>query len=204
MNRLRIRLRPGGLKAEGKWPEVPKKFGKLELAAKAATIIIVWGGFAGVLIQPIRSEAHSLNSTIQYDDGIPKEIKDLCDEIGDRFNICPELLEAMAYNESRFIPTVTNKNCYGLMQINVKVHADRIEKYDWTAEDMFDPEKNITIAADYLAELFDTYGDDDPIVLSIYSGNWDAVAAYKESGQLTPYVNKVLTRSANYERLHGK
>lgn len=203
MNQLRIRLRPGGLKAEGKKPKVLKKNGKLVLAARVATIIL-WGGFAGILSQPIISEAQCQKSTIQYNDGIPEEIKDLCDEIGKDYNICPELLEAMAYNESRFIPTVTNKKCYGLLQINVKVHADRIEKYGWTADDMFDPEKNITIAADYLAELYDTYGDDNPIVLSIYSGNWDAVTAYKESGQLTPYVNRVLTRSANYERLHGK
>ena len=181
--------------------------GMVSIGGKKVSLCIflmLLGIIAGILIQPIKSEAHSLNSTIQYDDGIPKEIKELCDEIGKDFNICPELLEAMAYNESRFIPTVTNKKCYGLLQINVKIHADRIEKYDWTAEDMFDPEKNITIAADYLAELYDTYGDDNPIVLSIYSGNWKAVENYKESGQLTPYVNSVLTRSANYEKLHGK
>ena len=170
----------------------------------AKTIFLMLGISVGLLFQPIKSEANSLKSTIQYEDGIPCEIKELCDEIGKQFDICPELLEAMAYNESRFIPTVTNKKCYGLMQINVKVHADRIEKYGWTAEDMFDPEKNITIAADYLAELYETYSDENPIVLSIYSGSWNAVEDYKEYGFLTPYVEEVLTRSAQYERLHKK
>ena len=90
------------------------------------------------------------------------------------------------------------------MQVNVKVHKERIEKYGWAADDMFDPEKNLTVAADLLKELYDTYGDDNPIVLSLYSGNWKAVQKYKEYGFLTTYVDDVLTRSAEYERIHGK
>lgn len=179
--------------------------GKARGKPGAAKIIFLMLGISvGLLFQPINSDANSLKSTIQYEDGIPSEIKEICDEIGGQFGICPELLEAMAYNESRYIPTVTNKNCYGLMQVNVKIHSDRIEKYGYTAEDMFDPYKNITVAADYLAELYETYGDENPIVLSVYSGSWDAVAKYKEYGFLTPYVEDVLTRSAEYERLHKK
>ena len=127
-----------------------------------------------------------------------------CEIVGQEYNICPELLEAMAYNESRFIPTVTNGKCYGLLQVNIKVHADRIAKYGWTEEEMFDPYKNIMVAADYLKELYDTYGDDNPIVLSYYSGNCNDIAKYKEYGFISPYVDDVLTRSAEYERIHGK
>lgn len=170
----------------------------------AKTIFLMLGISVGLLFQPICSEAKSQSSTIQYEDGIPSEIKEICDEIGNQFDICPELLESMAYTESRFIPDVTNKKCYGLMQVNVKIHADRIEKYGYTAEDMFDPYKNMTVAADYLAELYETFGDENPIVLSVYSGNWDAVSKYKETGYLTPYVEEVLTRSAQYERFHKK
>ena len=44
-----------------------------------------------------------------------------------------------------------------------------------------------------------------PIVLSLYSGaGWDAVENYKEYGMMTDYVEDILTRSARYERLHGK
>lgn len=168
-------------------------------------IFLCWVGlFAGLLFQPIRSEAKAICQTPHYEDGIPEEIRILCEQIGEEFEICPELLESMAYQESRFIPTVRSKNYYGLMQINVKIHKDRIEKYGWTADDMFDPEKNLTVAADLLKELYDTYGDDNPIVLSLYSGNWKAVKKYKEYGFLTTYVDDVLTRSAEYERIHGK
>jgi hypothetical protein len=63
----------------------------------------------------------------------------------------------------------------------------------------------IKVAADYLADLFEAYGDDDPIILLLYSGSgWDAVEKYKENGFMTQYVSDVLARSAEYERLHGK
>ena len=166
--------------------------------------LLLVGFIAGFLFQPIRLEAKAVCQCPEYEDGIPVEIRLLCEEIGAEFGICPELLESMAYQESRFIPTVKNKKCYGLMQVNVSVHKERIEKYGWTADDMYDAEKNLTVAADLLKELYDTYGDDNPIVLSLYSGNWKAVQKYKEYGFLTPYVDDVLTRSAEYERIHGK
>lgn len=172
--------------------------------AKKVFCVFLMGIVAGCLFQPVRSEAEGLTNTIQVEDEIPVDIKSYCEEVGEAFGICPELLESMAYVESRFIPTVRNKKCYGLLQVNVKVHAERIEKYGYTADDMYEPYPNIVVAADYLAELYETYGDENPIVLSVYSGNWGAVSKYKEYGTLTPYVEEVLTRSAEYERVHGK
>ena len=138
-------------------------------------------------------------------DGIPKEIKEYCEEIGTEKNICPEILESIAYHESRFIPTVKNKNCWGLCQVNVKIHADRIEKCGFTQEDMLTAYANIYVAADLLAELYATYGDDNPIVLSLYAGEgWKAVERYKEYGFMTQIVSDILEKSAEYERLHGK
>jgi len=179
--------------------------GKARGKALAAKIIFLMLGIvAGVLFQPISSEASSLKSTIQYEDGIPDDIRFYCEDVGEQFDICPELLEAIAYNESRFIPTVSNGKHYGLMQVNVNVHAKRIEAYGYTPDEMFEAYPNLVVAADYLAELFETYGDENPIVLSIYSGNWKAVEKYKEYGFISSYVDDILTRSAEYERLHGK
>ena len=165
------------------------------------------GIVVGVLsiLPSISVKANSLSyQDPQYEDGIPSDIRIYCELVGEEFNICPELLEAMAYNESRFIPTVTNGKHYGLLQINVKVHEERIAKYGWTADDMFDPYKNIMVAADLLYELYQTYGDENPIVLSIYSGNWKGVEEYKEYGHMSKYVQTVLERSAEYERIHNK
>lgn len=155
--------------------------------------------FFGHSVQ-IRAEAAA-----SIENEIPEQIKKDCEEIGAEYDICPELLEAIAYNESRFIEDVTNKNCWGLCQVNVKIHVDRIEKYGYTEDDMLTAYPNIKVAADYLAELYSTYGDDNPIVLTLYSGaGWAAVEKYKEYGTMTEYVKNVLSRSAEYERLHGK
>ena len=155
--------------------------------------------FFGHSVQ-IRAEAAA-----SIENEIPESIKKDCEEIGTEYDICPELLEAIAYNESRFIEDVTNENCWGLCQVNVKVHAERIEKFGYTEDDMLTSYPNIKVAADYLAELYATYGDDNPIVLSLYSGaGWAAVEKYKEYGTMTKHVENILTRSASYERLHGK
>lgn len=181
----------------GKWLSKAKS-GVLKI------FLCCWGVLSIILTSSLEVSAQSVRDQLSYQDGIPEEIRIICEEVGKQFDICPELLESMAYHESRFIPTVTNGKCYGLMQINVKIHKERIEKYGWTAEDMFDPEKNITVAADYLSELYETYSDENPIVLAIYSGNWKAVNKYKEYGFMCSYAEEVLTKSAEYEREHKK
>lgn len=164
------------------------------------------GIFVGLLLisQSLTVKANSLSYQPQYEDNIPEEIRIYCELVGYEYNICPELLEAMAYRESRFMPTVQSGNQYGLMQINVQVHKNRIAKYGWNEQDMLDPYKNLMVAGDYLSELYETYGDDNPIVLNAYNGNWKAINKYKEYGYLSEYVEDVLDRSSNYERLHGK
>ena len=165
---------------------------------------IMLGGLMSGLILNSHITVYASSQTL-LSDGIPKEIKEYCEEIGTEKNICPEILESIAYHESRFIPTVKNKNCWGLCQVNVKIHADRIEKCGFTQEDMLTAYANIYVAADYLAELYETYGDDNPIVLSLYAGEgWKAVEKYKEYGFMTQIVSDILEKSAEYERLHGK
>lgn len=174
--------------------------GKLK---SALCIFLCWGCLiTGLSVQVIRSEAAA---SCQNDDGIPKDIKEYCEEIGTEFNICPELLEAIAWHESRFIPTTKNHNHYGLMQINVEIHRQRIEKYIWTSNDMLKSYENIKVAADYLAELYELYGNDDVIILMMYTGGgWKAVEQYKEYSFLTEDVDHILTRRDFYNELHGK
>ena len=156
------------------------------------------------LLSPIKVYANSLSLSCPYEDGIPENIRQYCELVGSEYDICPELLEAMAYNESRFEPDVVNGNHYGLLQINVKTHKARIEKYGWTAEDMFDPYKNLMVAGDFLHELYELYGDENPIVLAYYSGNSSAIKRYLKTGEMCSYAKEILEHSAEYERLHGK
>ena len=199
MNLLHFRKPPGELLQSGGIDNKGKRRNGKRFLVRVFLIGLI------LTSQCLTVKANSLSyQSPHYEDGIPDDLRVYFELVGAEYNICPELLEAMAYNESRFIPTVRNGRHYGLMQVNVKVHKERIEKFDFTEEDMFDPYKNLIVAADYLSELYELYGDENPIVLSIYSGNWKAVSRYKEYGFMSEYVETVLTRSAEYERIHGK
>ena len=112
-------------------------------------------------------------------------------------------LEAIAYYESRFTPTAKNGSHYGMMQINVKVHKERLAAHEWTKEDMYIPYRNLVIAAEYLSELYEEY-EENAIVLALYSGNSKAVKKYEKHGTICSYAKKVLEKSYEYETLHGK
>lgn len=135
-------------------------------------------------------------------DGIPTEIKEYAEIIGNEFNICPELLMALAERESRFQPTVTNGSCKGLMQVSVSCHKQRFIDAGWSVEEWDDPYKNMYVAGEYLHELFEEY-EDVSTVLALYHGEKNAVSKTKK-GQLSGYVLDILTRSEELERVHGK
>ena len=175
---------------------------KRRKSAKLVFVLMVVGGISlAVLSQPIRCAAKSQQSLPEEE--IPEDIQKYCEIIGKRYNICPEFLESIAYYESRFIPDLKNGNCWGLMQINVKVHADRIERLGFEKEELLDPYKNLIVAADLLEELFEKY-EDDAIVLMLYAGQEEAIPRYKNHGITSKYVQNVLTRSERYERQNGK
>ena len=153
---------------------------------------------------PITVKANSLSYIPPEDtDGIPQEIKENAEIIGQQFNICPELLEAIAYQESRYTAEVTNGTCRGLMQINTNIHRNRFINAGWDATEWSDPYKNMYVAAEYLAELFDKY-EDVALVLYLYNGDTKNLKRYRESGYLSRYVESILEKSAELERLHGK
>lgn len=86
---------------------------------------------------------------------VPDEIKIVCAKYGNEYGIEPELLEAIAWRESRWTANVVSENgaCKGLMQINEKVHGERMKKLGVT--DIYDVDGNIHVAADYLNELLE-------------------------------------------------
>lgn len=49
---------------------------------------------------------------------VPDHILEMSNEIGKEYNICPELLQSIAFQESRFQTDAQNGNCTGLMQVN--------------------------------------------------------------------------------------
>ena len=156
-----------------------------------------------VLVPSITAQANSLSTIPTIEEtGIPEEIYQDAQIIGHEFNICPELLMAMAERESRCLPGVENGSCKGLMQVNASCHKQRFIEAGWSETEWIDPYKNMYVAADYLADLFDDY-EDVGIVLGLYHGESNAVSR-AQKGQLSSYVTKILDRSAELERIHGK
>lgn len=151
-----------------------------------------------ILTQPITVQANCLSDT-----DIPTNIMEYCEIIGHQYNICPELLMSIAYQESRFIPDVENGPCKGIMQINAELHKDRFTEAGWDYTDWSNAYKNIYVAADYLAELFEEH-EDVAEVLYLYNGDQKSLNKYRKSGYISDYVNEILIMSEELERAHGK
>ena len=153
-------------------------------------------GFAIVLFLSTSTVALSHNN----DTYISDEIQGYCIEIGEEYGVCPELLMAMIEAESSGNPDATNGSCKGLMQVSDKWHKDRMKRLGVT--DIYDAYGNILVGTDYLMELAEKYGDIG-LVLDLYNGNSNAHYNY-ENGIISEYAGKILTRSEQLERVHGK
>lgn len=124
---------------------------------------------------------------------VPENIASITEKIGEQYNICPELLQAIAWRESRFDETAVNAagTCYGIMQVSEKWHSHRME----AGENLLDPETNIRVAAEYLAELFERY-EDPAIVLMIYNGD----SQWKKEWYVSSYAEEILEMANALEK----
>ena len=147
------------------------------------TTMIMWSALV------VEARAEEKESWIDY-------IEIICQER----NICPELVEAIIEAESSGNPKAQNGDCIGLMQVSESGHQDRMERLGVT--DLTEPYDNILVGVDYLSELFERYEDVGAVLMK---WNRDSrLTEYIETGELSEYAEKVLSRSAELERLHGK
>lgn len=123
-------------------------------------------------------------------------IEETCEE----YQICPELIDSIIYEESRYQPDVSNGNCIGLGQINKKVHKKRMDKLE--VDDLYDPEQNILVMVDLISDLFKEY-EDVGMVIDAYRGDLHSTAWY-EAGNMTSASKRILQRSEDLEREHEK
>lgn len=131
---------------------------------------------------------------------LSEEAYQACEEIGEQYGICPELLMAIAETESSGRAVATRGDCKGLMQVSERWHKDRMKRLGVT--DIYDEYGNILVATDYLLELFKEE-EDVSIVLAKYNGDSRA-DEMAERGEISEYAGRILTRSAELERAHGK
>ncbi len=130
---------------------------------------------------------------------VDKKYGAYCEEIGAKYNICPELLEAIIEQESSGNPNAVGVDGdIGLMQVIPKWHRDRMERLG--VEDLTDEYGNILVATDYLAELFSEY-EDIGTVLMAYNGVSD-FQTKGEKAEYTKYAISIMERSKELERKH--
>ena len=133
---------------------------------------------------------------------IPEDVEYWAEYYGEQYDICPEVLEAVCWVESRCTQDAQSpdKSCKGLMQIHVNSHRARMEKCD--VQNIFGIRENIKLGADYLAELQDT--EDIAVSLAKYNGQSAEAINEARKGKYTGYVKKVLPLSDALERAHNK
>ena len=134
------------------------------------------------------------------DTWISKTAQKACIDYGKEYCICPELLMAVIETESSGDPQAKNGTCTGLMQVSSRWHADRIKRLG--VKSLYDERGNIHVGTDYLVELIKKHGD-VATALMVYHGESDALSK-ADRGIISDYASKILERSAELERLHGK
>lgn len=116
-----------------------------------------------------------------------------CEEIGMKYHVSPEVLEAIIEHESRGDDSVGNSyGCYGLMGVSAYWNRDRMQRLGVT--DLHDPYGNILVATDLLFELYEKY-EDNYEVLRFYGG-------YPEGDY--KFSKYILDRAWQLEVIHGK
>lgn len=134
---------------------------------------------------------------------VPAEVRTIAEDLGARYGICPELIEAICYQESRFQPGAIGAGgqYIGIMQVNPVIHAARMQRLEVT--DLTDMRGGMTVGVDYLAELFELYEDPVPALMA-YGGWGRQIGWHENTGSMPQYVRSVLERSERYERQHQK
>lgn len=126
---------------------------------------------------------------------VPQEVVEISEELGAQYDICPELIQAICWRESRFTEDAVGGDCVGIMQINPKFFRDRMDRLSVT--DLYDARQNMAVATDYLAYLFEEH-EDAAAVLMIYHGEHDAERKM-EDGKISRYAREILEVSERLE-----
>lgn len=93
------------------------------------------------------------------------------DKMAKRYGLDSRIIKALIEEESGWVASAEGDNgqSVGLMQIQERWHKDRMKRLG--ANDLYDPEQNITVGCDILSELLNKYGNYRD-ALSVYnSGN---------------------------------
>lgn len=174
--------------------------GKGLLAAMAVALVmaLLW---ALVLMASLVAQASGLGyeSAEQTED---PEVVALTEAVAEAYPVCPELLQAVIFFESRNQRIIISHwGDVGYMQINPRWQQDRMDRLG--VRDLEDGYSNIMVGADLLCELFAEY-EDPALVLMAYNHGIDRALELYSAGRVSGYALGILELSERLERLHGK
>jgi soluble lytic murein transglycosylase len=121
----------------------------------------------------------------------PRAFRESTEKAGARWKVDPLFLYALMQKESAYDPwAVSYADAYGLLQLLPKTAAKLAEKnHEPTprAEDLFDPERNISLAAFYLSLLQARFAGQYPLTAAAYNGGPGAVSRWLTESGARPF-----------------
>ena len=196
------------IKSQTNWLDDPVIAEAAEWEPIPETVEVIPDAIIGVPPEPIRTHQVDVTEYWMMDHGddpdIPNDIEEAAVVAGEAFDICPELLISISYEESRHNPNAKNGEYRGNMQCSTRWFAPMLADLGLDPEDLYDMETCTWVAAKYLREVFDRYGDDPAPTLMAYNGDTVGLKNYFKTGKISGYAKRILDRSAEWERKHNK
>ena len=130
--------------------------------------------------------AEKAQEPVPYWDEIPLDVhlQEYIVVTSKQYGIDPAIVMALIDRESGYNPRCVGDkgNSFGLCQIQPKWHYKRMTELGCT--DLLDPYQNVTVAIDYLAELYSKYGDMAKALVAYNQGSY--------KGTVTQYAKNVM------------
>ena len=162
----------------------------LSMNSKPAIVETVKTSPITVKATPIKEEESKVEFMafdVPLEDELQLHILNECEKYG----IDPAIITAMAFKESRYQASAIgdNGNSIGLMQIQPRWNAERMEKLG--CSDLLDPYENVTVAVDILAELIEHYNGNIEKAVTAY--NMGMTGAYNNCFSKGVYASEYCT-----------
>lgn len=115
-----------------------------------------------------------------------KEYNEYVEQYSKKYGVDENLIYSIIKNESKYdANAISSSDAKGLMQImdnTVKDIANGIEELEYDTIDIFDPETNIHLGTNYIAELLNKYNNVVPIAVAAYNAGIGNVDEWIENG----------------------